>query len=103
MTYVEVKEHDPGAGNEYMGTKYPGPGIYWVERMCSYYMVATNNTVFAVIGGRLLPEIDKLPEPAVSVAPPQASGISGDDVAKIVAVALHQQAAIALVSKGGAL
>lgn len=83
---TKVTEFDPGAGLEYTATSYPGDGLYYNPRMRQLYTIASGCCYSAAVGWK--------PE---EVAEPKAD----IDIARILAVALHRDAAVSVV--GGTL
>lgn len=82
MKYIAiVTDFDPGAGNEYSAANYPGTGFFYVARSGVSYFV--NNNLVTAICGPCPVGVEISPKTAVTI----------DDVAKLLAVSLHESAA----------
>lgn len=96
MSYIEVKEYDPGPGNEYIASMYPGNGLYWVERMNGYYVVGNGCASMACF-----PAVGRILETKDVPGRLEVAASSLDPIA-MLAVALHANAAGEYIKKGGA-
>ena len=81
---TKVTEFDPGAGLEYTATSYPGEGLYYNPRMRQIYTIAGGFCYSAAAGWK--------PEEVAEQRP-------DIDIARILAVALHRDAAVEVVKK----
>ncbi|MBM3272896.1 hypothetical protein FJY94_06565 [Candidatus Kaiserbacteria bacterium] len=87
--YVELRsDFDPGQGGEYSASRYPGPGLYYLNRTQNTYFVH-NGVVLSIFGHE--------PSSAQSVVGVPAS-IPESTVVKLLAVALHTSAAQIAIS-----
>lgn len=93
MRYIEVKKHQVTPGLELIRTSYPQEdGVYDVGQANLY--IISGVTVGIFVNGATFVR--------TTAEQPQAAGITGADVANILAVALHSRAAEEFVKKGGA-
>lgn len=93
MRYIEVKKHQVTPGLELIRANYPQEdGVYDVGLSDLY--IVKGQTIGIFVNGATFVRIP--------VEQPQAAGITGTDVANILAVALHSRAAEEFVKKGGA-
>ena len=115
MKIIEVKEHDPGAGNECIASRYPGPGAYYIARLNGLYFVSASTAWIVCVPPDMPNPVKEIAEPqelaqaeAVAVRPysDTADVIRALNLPLIFAAALHKDAAVALADgeamKGGA-
>lgn len=91
---IKVREFDPGMGLEFMAPNYPESGVYYIPRMSMYYFVAKEMSLVSMIAANVFEQALK----PIDATPGIHSGISANDLIKILAVTAHRDAAVAALA-----
>lgn len=93
MFTIEVKEYDPGPGLEYTVSSYPADGVYWNERLRTYFFRTNGSAVVCILSNFTLHTA------AVELVSTPTVNNTAIDIARILAVAMSPAAALAFISK----
>lgn len=94
MKHIEiVEDFDPGVALEYSAELYPASGIYYIGRSGHLVAVSKEANLATFLDSRLM-TVTKTTEVSVG-----SGGVGVSDLARLLAVALHPQAAVAEVAR----